>query len=149
VAVAAALKRRAVEGGSYRVRISLARLSMWLLHFGVFDKSYAASVAGGLGEHEYRAPAAGPSEPADTCAITNGPPTHVGPDGLDRADDLVAGHARILKTRQIAFDNHRITLANATGMNPNQNLTNAGRRERRVRLVRIWRPLGELALQSS
>jgi hypothetical protein len=54
-----------------------------------------------------------------------------------------------LKTRQIAFDNHRITLANATGMNPNQNLTNAGRRERRVRLVRIWRPLGELALQSS
>jgi hypothetical protein len=39
-----------------------------------------------------------PSEPADTCPITNSPPTHVGPDGLYRADDLVAGHARILKT---------------------------------------------------
>ncbi|MDQ0391809.1 CoA transferase [Labrys monachus] len=56
VAVAAALKRRAVEGGSYRVRISLARLSMWLLHMGVFDKAYAASIAGRQGEHEYRAP---------------------------------------------------------------------------------------------
>ncbi len=56
MAVAAALKRRAVEGGSYRVRISLARLSMWLLHMGVFDKAFAASVAGGQGEHEYRAP---------------------------------------------------------------------------------------------
>jgi crotonobetainyl-CoA:carnitine CoA-transferase CaiB-like acyl-CoA transferase len=56
VAVAAALKRRAVEGGSYRIRISLARLSLWLLHMGIFDKAYATSVAGRLGEHEYRAP---------------------------------------------------------------------------------------------
>jgi crotonobetainyl-CoA:carnitine CoA-transferase CaiB-like acyl-CoA transferase len=56
VAVAAALKRRAVEGGSYRIRISLARLSLWLLHMGIFDKGYAASVAGRPGEHEYRAP---------------------------------------------------------------------------------------------
>jgi SAM-dependent methyltransferase len=50
------LKRRAVEGGSYRIRISLARLSLWLLHMGIFDKAYAASVAGRPGEHEYRAP---------------------------------------------------------------------------------------------
>jgi crotonobetainyl-CoA:carnitine CoA-transferase CaiB-like acyl-CoA transferase len=56
VAVAAALKRRAVEGGSYRIRISLARLSLWLLHMGIFDKAYATSVAGRPGEHEYRAP---------------------------------------------------------------------------------------------
>jgi hypothetical protein len=55
VAVAAALKRRAVEGGSYRIRISLARLSLWLLHMGIFDKAYATSVAGRPGEHEYRA----------------------------------------------------------------------------------------------
>jgi crotonobetainyl-CoA:carnitine CoA-transferase CaiB-like acyl-CoA transferase len=56
VAVAAALKRRAVEGGSYRIRISLARLSLWLLHMGIFDKAYATSVAGRPGDHEYRAP---------------------------------------------------------------------------------------------
>jgi hypothetical protein len=68
-----------------------------------------------------------PSEPADTCAITYGPPTHAGSDRLYRADDLVAGHARILKTWQMAFDSHRITVANATGMNPNQKLSSAGR----------------------
>ncbi|EQB15939.1 CoA transferase [Sphingobium lactosutens] len=56
VAVAAALQRRAVEGGSYRIRISLARLSIWLLKMGIFDKSYAASIAGTPGDHEYLAP---------------------------------------------------------------------------------------------
>lgn len=56
VAVAAALKRRAIEGGSYRVRISLARLSMWLMQMGLFDKEYAKGVAGTKGEHEYLAP---------------------------------------------------------------------------------------------
>lgn len=56
MAVTAALKRRAVEGGSYRIRISLARVSLWLLHMGVFDKGYAASVAGSPGDHEYLAP---------------------------------------------------------------------------------------------
>jgi hypothetical protein len=66
-----------------------------------------------------------PSEPADTCPITNGPSTHVGPDRLYRADDLVARHARILKTRQKTFDSHRITVANATGMNSNQKIPNS------------------------
>lgn len=56
VAVAAALQRRATEGGSYRIRISLARLSIWLLHMGIFDKAYAASVAGTAGDHAYLAP---------------------------------------------------------------------------------------------
>ncbi|AQS86200.1 carnitine dehydratase [Acetobacter aceti] len=56
VAVAAALRRRAVEGGSYRIRISLARLSLWLLHMGIFDKSYAAAIAGTAGGHEYLDP---------------------------------------------------------------------------------------------
>ncbi len=56
VAVAAALKRRAREGGSYRIRISLARLSMWLLHMGIFDKDYAQRIAGTSGDHEYLAP---------------------------------------------------------------------------------------------
>ena len=56
VAVAAALQRRATEGGSYRIRISLARLSIWLLHMGIFDKAYAAAIAGTAGDHEYLAP---------------------------------------------------------------------------------------------
>jgi crotonobetainyl-CoA:carnitine CoA-transferase CaiB-like acyl-CoA transferase len=56
VGAMAALKRRAVEGGSYRVRISLARLSLWLLQMGLFDKSYAYNVAGSDGEHSYLSP---------------------------------------------------------------------------------------------
>jgi hypothetical protein len=52
----AALKRRAIEGGSYRVRISLLRLSLWLLQIGVFDKSYARSVAGKPGDHAFLPP---------------------------------------------------------------------------------------------
>jgi crotonobetainyl-CoA:carnitine CoA-transferase CaiB-like acyl-CoA transferase len=56
VGAIAALKRRAIEGGSYRVRISLARLSLWLLQMGVFDKRYAYDTAGSAGAHEYLAP---------------------------------------------------------------------------------------------
>jgi len=41
MAVMATLKRRAVEGGSYRIHLSLARLSIWLLQMGLFDKDYA------------------------------------------------------------------------------------------------------------
>lgn len=55
-AVLAALKRRAVEGGSYRIRISLVRLSLWMLQMGVFDKAYARKVAGTEGDHAYLAP---------------------------------------------------------------------------------------------
>ena len=51
-----ALKRRALEGGSYRVRLSLVRLSLWLLQLGMFDKEYARSVAGSEGKHAYLAP---------------------------------------------------------------------------------------------
>jgi hypothetical protein len=56
VGVIAALKRRALEGGSYRIRISLVRLSLWLLQMGIFDKAYARSVAGTTGDHAYLAP---------------------------------------------------------------------------------------------
>jgi crotonobetainyl-CoA:carnitine CoA-transferase CaiB-like acyl-CoA transferase len=51
-----ALKRRATEGGSYRVRISLVRLSMWLLQLGIFDKTYANAIGGSEGEHAFLAP---------------------------------------------------------------------------------------------
>jgi crotonobetainyl-CoA:carnitine CoA-transferase CaiB-like acyl-CoA transferase len=56
IGVAAALKRRAKEGGSYRVRICLARLSLWLLHMGIFDKTYSREVAGRPGHHAYLSP---------------------------------------------------------------------------------------------
>ena len=56
VGAIAALRRRAMEGGSYRVRVSLARVSLWLLQMGIFDKSYASGVAGRAGDHAYPDP---------------------------------------------------------------------------------------------
>jgi crotonobetainyl-CoA:carnitine CoA-transferase CaiB-like acyl-CoA transferase len=56
VGAIAALRRRATEGGSYRVRVSLARVSLWLLQMGILDKSYASDVAGGAGDHAYPDP---------------------------------------------------------------------------------------------
>ncbi|MFE6688651.1 CoA transferase [Streptomyces sp. NPDC057743] len=47
-----ALQRRAVEGGSYRVHISLTRVALWAVSMGVFDKDYARKTAGTPGPHE-------------------------------------------------------------------------------------------------
>jgi len=52
----AALKRRAKEGGSYKVTVSLTRVSMWLLSLGIFDKEFAYSTANSSEEHNYLAP---------------------------------------------------------------------------------------------
>ncbi len=41
-----ALERRAKEGGSYRVRVSLDRVSLWILSMGIYDKAYAHQTAG-------------------------------------------------------------------------------------------------------
>jgi crotonobetainyl-CoA:carnitine CoA-transferase CaiB-like acyl-CoA transferase len=51
-----ALARRAVEGGSYRVHVSLTRAALWILSMGVFDRGYAAEVAGSVEEHRYLDP---------------------------------------------------------------------------------------------
>src|SRR5215831_19057144 len=51
VGILAALRRRAVEGGSYRVRVSLTRTVLWLLSLGIFDKDYARMTAGSSDEH--------------------------------------------------------------------------------------------------
>jgi crotonobetainyl-CoA:carnitine CoA-transferase CaiB-like acyl-CoA transferase len=56
VGAIAALRRRATEGGSYRVNVSLARVSLWLLRMGIFTKDYARKVAGTTGRHAYRDP---------------------------------------------------------------------------------------------
>jgi crotonobetainyl-CoA:carnitine CoA-transferase CaiB-like acyl-CoA transferase len=52
----AALMRRAREGGSYRVHVSLTRVSLWLYSLGLFDKSYAHEVAGTAGPHQQLEP---------------------------------------------------------------------------------------------
>ncbi len=48
-----ALKRRATEGGSYKVTVSLCRTTLWLISMGVFDKAYAQATAGSRDEHFY------------------------------------------------------------------------------------------------
>ena len=56
IGVLAALRRRATEGGSYRVVVSLTRTVLWLLSLGIFDKTYAQATAGSTEEHSYLAP---------------------------------------------------------------------------------------------
>jgi CoA-transferase family III len=47
-----ALRRRAIEGGSYRVVVSLTRTVLWMLSLGIFDKDYAKTTAGSTDEHK-------------------------------------------------------------------------------------------------
>jgi crotonobetainyl-CoA:carnitine CoA-transferase CaiB-like acyl-CoA transferase len=54
--ILAALRRRATEGGSYRVVVSLTRTALWLLSLGIFDKKYAQATAGTSDEHFYPEP---------------------------------------------------------------------------------------------
>jgi crotonobetainyl-CoA:carnitine CoA-transferase CaiB-like acyl-CoA transferase len=56
VGILAALRRRAVEGGSYRVTVSLTRTVLWLFSLGIFDKDYARATAGSSDEHANVAP---------------------------------------------------------------------------------------------
>jgi len=54
--ILAALRRRAIEGGSYRVVVSLTRTVLWMLSLGIFDKAYAKATAGSTDEHSYSIP---------------------------------------------------------------------------------------------
>jgi crotonobetainyl-CoA:carnitine CoA-transferase CaiB-like acyl-CoA transferase len=56
IGVLAALRRRALEGGSYRVTVSLTRTVLWLISLGIFDKAYARATAGSSDEHADVAP---------------------------------------------------------------------------------------------
>lgn len=56
IGVLAALRRRATEGGSYRVVVSLTRTVLWMLALGIFDKAYAQATAGSTAEHTLIAP---------------------------------------------------------------------------------------------
>jgi crotonobetainyl-CoA:carnitine CoA-transferase CaiB-like acyl-CoA transferase len=54
--ILAALRRRAIEGGSYRVVVSLTRTVLWLLSLGIFEREYAKATAGSTDEHQYAEP---------------------------------------------------------------------------------------------
>ncbi|RJQ66957.1 carnitine dehydratase [Pseudonocardiaceae bacterium YIM PH 21723] len=54
--IAEALARRAADGGSYRVHVSLTRAALWILSMGVFDKAYATEIAGRGEQHAYLDP---------------------------------------------------------------------------------------------
>lgn len=56
VGILAALRRRALEGGSYRVTVSLTRTVLALMSLGIFDSNYAKETAGSSDEHAYLAP---------------------------------------------------------------------------------------------
>lgn len=56
IGIMQALKRRAVEGGSYKVVVSLSRVTLWLMSLGIFDKTFAQAVAGSGDAHTYVAP---------------------------------------------------------------------------------------------
>jgi crotonobetainyl-CoA:carnitine CoA-transferase CaiB-like acyl-CoA transferase len=56
VGVLAALRRRAVEGGSYKVVVSLTRTVLWQLALGIFDRAFAHATAGSSEEHTNVAP---------------------------------------------------------------------------------------------
>jgi crotonobetainyl-CoA:carnitine CoA-transferase CaiB-like acyl-CoA transferase len=51
IGVLEALRRRATEGGSYRVRVALTRVCLWLIALGILDKQYATKTAGSGPEH--------------------------------------------------------------------------------------------------
>jgi len=54
--ILSALLRRAKEGGSYRVRVSLVRTALWLPELGIFDRNHAKKTAGSNDEHLYPDP---------------------------------------------------------------------------------------------
>lgn len=56
VGVIAALRRRAEEGGSYHVHVSLSRIALWIISLGLFDKDWAYRTAGSSEEHRYLDP---------------------------------------------------------------------------------------------
>jgi crotonobetainyl-CoA:carnitine CoA-transferase CaiB-like acyl-CoA transferase len=56
IGILQALRRRAVEGGSYKVVVSLSRVTMWLMSLGIFDKDFAQATAGSRDEHSYVPP---------------------------------------------------------------------------------------------
>jgi crotonobetainyl-CoA:carnitine CoA-transferase CaiB-like acyl-CoA transferase len=56
VGIVSALRRRAEEGGSYHVHVSLSRIALWIISLGLFDKEWAHRTAGSSDPHHYLDP---------------------------------------------------------------------------------------------
>jgi crotonobetainyl-CoA:carnitine CoA-transferase CaiB-like acyl-CoA transferase len=56
VGVVSALRRRAEDGGSYHVHVSLSRVALWILSLGLFDKDWAYRTADASDEHRLLEP---------------------------------------------------------------------------------------------
>lgn len=56
VGIVSALRRRAYEGGSYHVHVSLSRIALWIISLGLFEKEWAHQTAGSSGAHSYLDP---------------------------------------------------------------------------------------------
>lgn len=56
VGVVSALRRRAAEGGSYHVHVSLTRAALWMMSLGILDKDWAYRTAGSTNRHRYLDP---------------------------------------------------------------------------------------------
>jgi crotonobetainyl-CoA:carnitine CoA-transferase CaiB-like acyl-CoA transferase len=54
--IVAALRRRAEEGGSYHVHVSLTRVALWLLSMGIFEKDWVLRTADASDDHRYLDP---------------------------------------------------------------------------------------------
>jgi crotonobetainyl-CoA:carnitine CoA-transferase CaiB-like acyl-CoA transferase len=54
--IVSALRRRAEEGGSYHVHVSLTRVALWILSMGIFDGEWARRTAGSTDAHHYLDP---------------------------------------------------------------------------------------------
>lgn len=54
--VVAALRKRATDGGSYHVHVSLTRVALWILSLGLFDREWAHARAGQGEQHRYLDP---------------------------------------------------------------------------------------------
>jgi len=54
--IVTALLRRAEEGGSYKIHISLSRTILWMYELGIYDKEYAVAKAGSSEQHLFLDP---------------------------------------------------------------------------------------------
>jgi hypothetical protein len=66
--------------------------------------------------------------PAHPHALARFPLGDPGADRIHRPDHFMAGNARILNTRPMAFLDQRVTMANATGLDLDPHLAGAGLR---------------------
>ena len=66
--------------------------------------------------------------PARTDALARFPTSHAVADLVDPPGHFMAGHARILNPRHVAFFNQHITVANAAGLDLDEHLSGGGLR---------------------